>query len=116
MTSWPEGRRSRPPRRVSRSWDGAELIIMEQIYGEGIRQAGVVRARASGDLANALMRAPSAITRIEGAELVELAPETVARLLADLRFPLKFFTTPPVPISSLQFRLQQKVRKGDVEY
>ncbi|WP_218602626.1 ImmA/IrrE family metallo-endopeptidase [Pseudonocardia abyssalis] len=89
------------------------------MYGARVRQARILR-RMTGKAVLAEMGWRGARqTRLEQAEVTALDADTAARLAEVLRFPLEFFTTPPVSrvaAASLLFRAPKATSATEKEY
>lgn len=88
------------------------------VYGHRVRQARTIRSSAIKPLAQLLELSPSAWTSLERSQTTELPALRVRALAVALRFPMKFFQTPPGPPihrGSLLFRAKKSIKASEVD-
>ncbi|MDT0440730.1 helix-turn-helix domain-containing protein, partial [Streptomyces doudnae] len=89
------------------------------VYGLRVNQARVMRAMTATAVREALGWKHSRLNRLEKSTTATLPVEDFEQLVAVLRFPAKFFTTPPtsrVHQSDLLFRAPRSITATEREY
>lgn len=89
------------------------------IYGDRLRQARILRYEKLGDIAAILGHTPSALSKWERSETIEISREQLRRLSTELRFPEAFFTHPPTPPlgdTDLLFRAPKSTLKREKDF
>lgn len=90
-----------------------------EMYGARVRQARILRRMTGKAVLGEMGWKGARQTRLEQAEVTALDAETAGRLAGVLRFPLQFFTTPPVSrvgAANLLFRAPKSTSATEKEY
>jgi len=90
-----------------------------EMYGARVRQARILRRLTGKAVLGEMGWKGARQTRLEQAEVTALDAETAERLAGVLRFPLEFFTTPPVSrvgAANLLFRAPKSTSATEKEY